>query len=107
MKNLFLLSLVGVLSGCATTTGRIKMISTQVNLGTTAAENKVTGEACKKSIFFIPYEREENLEDAVENAVHKVSGANTLVDVKVKQERLFTIFYNYRCIVVEGTAVKL
>ena len=106
-KFILLLSLMGFISGCATTTGRFKMISTQVNSGASNPENKVTGESCKKSILFIPYEREGNLEDAVDNAVQKVAGANTLIDVKVKQERLFTVFYNYHCIVVEGTAVQI
>jgi uncharacterized protein YbjQ (UPF0145 family) len=106
-KFVLLLALLGFASGCTTTTGRFKMISTQVTSGTSSSESKVTGESCKKSILLVPYEREGNLEDAVDNAVQKVSGANSLIDVKVKQERLFTLFYNYRCIVVEGTAVQI
>ena len=100
MKNIFIL-LCLVCAGCATTTDRFKLVSTQASTGTPVGNEIVRGESCRKSILFvIPFEREGTLEGAVENALQKVPSANSLVDLKVKRENLMTVFYNYHCITV-------
>lgn len=108
MKTKFLfLCLIG-LAGCATTTDRLRLISTKSTTGTPIQNGKkAQGESCRKSILFIPYEREGTLEDATDKALENSEGANALIDTKVRKKVLFTVLYNYRCIEIEGTPVKL
>jgi hypothetical protein len=103
-STIVLLILSTFVTACATTTDRIKLVSTDAKSGTiTTAGERVTGESCRKSILFvIPLERDGSLEDAIANALEKTTSGNAITDMKVTRKVLTTIFYNYRCTMVEG-----
>lgn len=106
-KLIFVITLP-ILSSCVSLGGRYTVVSTK---GATAdsfasiESARVKGEACKKTILLvIPISKVDRPEEeAINNALENAKGASFLTDVKITQERLFTFFYNYRCVVAEGT----
>ena len=101
---LILITLTALTTACASTSDRLKLVSTDAASGTiTPSGERVRGESCRKSILFvIPFEHDGTLEDAVANALEKTNGGNALTDLKVTKKSLMTFVYNYRCIEVEG-----
>lgn len=110
MKQFLLpLTLASIVTGCASSTDRFKLMSTDAASGTISPRHeRVKGEACNRSIlFFIPLEKDGTLEAAVANALEKSDGGNALTDLKVTRKNLMTVLYNYRCTEVEGTVAIL
>lgn len=110
-KLIFVVSLP-ILSSCVSLGGRYTVVSTK-GVGpdsfAPSGSERVKGEACKKTILLvIPISKVDRPEEeAVNNALENAKGALFLTDVKITNERLFTFFYNYRCIVVEGTPASI
>lgn len=108
MKQIIFTTIITILlTACASTENRLRTLSTQPINGTVIGnQEKVSGKTCRRDIlFFINFENTGKLEEAIDEALSKAPGANVLTDVKITKERLFTGFYNYRCIQVEGKAL--
>jgi hypothetical protein len=109
MRSFLIVFIFVLLSACASTEHSLRTLSTQTINGTAmGSQERVSGKSCRRDIlFFVALENGGRLEDAIDDALSKVSGANVLTDVKVKKERLMTGIYNYRCLEVEAKAISI
>ncbi|WP_242344473.1 hypothetical protein [Anaeromyxobacter terrae] len=99
-------------AGCAQRMGHFSIVSTHPATAFVAAARThdaprtVRGESCRKYLLFVPLSPMPDLEDAYLRAIAAAPGADALAEVSVRTRGLFTLVYNERCLVVEGTPVR-
>lgn len=105
MRHCILIGIVFALQGCSRRIMDFTMISTR-NIemsGFSEPQRRVKGTSCVPVIFGplgVP-----NMEDAIEDAIDEVPGADALVDGVLTQQNNSFLFGSY-CYVIEGSPIS-
>jgi hypothetical protein len=103
---LFVLPLIGLLSGCAQISGGIAPSTEPLSPGSYREIGPVQGDDCVYALLgIIPLTDSNETKDAVADALKKVSGATALVKVSVDTYSQYFILFSRTCTQVDGVAV--
>jgi hypothetical protein len=105
-----LLAAASVCGGCVVSSGRFALLSDRATgLQPEIVRRGVEGEDCVYGVLLLPISGrvQPSLQFALEDAMARAPGSQSMVDVEISERRFTTLLFDSICLRVRGNAARL